>query len=53
MIVAALILLGLVGFLAVRRRRRTRTLAGLNGDRPVFHVDPPRRRVGQRKHEAL
>jgi hypothetical protein len=38
----------------VRHRASSRaTLSGLNGERPVFHLEPPRRRMGSRKGERL
>lgn len=51
-VVVALVAGGLVGMLHLRRRRKA-VFAGLNADRPVFSVDPPRRGMGDRKHEAL
>lgn len=42
----------LVAFLRWRSARR-RTLSGLNGERPVFSVEPPTRRMGSRRNEAL
>lgn len=35
------------------RAARKSTLSGLNGERPVFSVDPPCRRMGSRKGERL
>lgn len=51
--VAVFVLVGMVIAVVVWRGRRRRTLAGLNADRPAFHVEPPGRRMSKRKHEAL
>lgn len=51
--VAVAVLVGVVAMLLILRGRRKATLAGLNGDRPTFAVEPPSRRVSSRKHEAL
>lgn len=48
-----LVLAVVAGLLLRRRAKRTRTLAGLDGARPVFSVEPPTRRLGSRKTEAL
>lgn len=48
LIVAAVVLL-----LLRRRFARRKTLAGLDGTRPVFSVEPPARRMGSRRTEAL
>lgn len=42
-----------VGVLLRRRAVRKRTLAGLDGGRPVFSIEPPARRMGSRRTEAL
>lgn len=52
MIFLFVLLLLVVGFFKWRATRRA-TLNGLNGDRPVFHVSPPDRRLGSRKGERL
>lgn len=51
--IAVLLVVAVVGVLLMRRARRKVTLSGLNGDRPVFHVEPPTRRMGSRKGERL
>lgn len=49
-----LLVLSAVVVLVLRRRAiRRRTLAGLDGSRPVFSVEPPTRRLGSRRTEAL
>jgi hypothetical protein len=53
MVIAALVLVGVVGGLMINRRRRLAMLSGLNSTKPVFSIEPPARRVSQRKHEAL
>lgn len=52
MIVFLLLAALLVALLRWRASRR-RTLSGLNGERPVFSVEPPTRRMGSRRTEAL
>lgn len=52
MIVFLLVVL-VLGLWVMRRRRRASRLAGLTAAAPVFSVDPPRRRVGRLKDEAL
>jgi hypothetical protein len=47
-VIVALVLLWLR-----RRAVRARNLAGLNGTKPVFSVEPPARRIGARKRELL
>lgn len=51
-VVLVLAVIGVMVVLRWRRQRRT-TLAGLNGDRPQFMVEPPRRSVGNRRTELL
>jgi hypothetical protein len=46
-------LVAVLFLLVVRRRRRKIMLAGLNGARPVFSVEPPHRRHSQLDREAL
>lgn len=46
-------LLALLWLLVRRRAMRKATLSGLNGERPVFSVDPPARRLAPRKGERL
>lgn len=49
-----LVLLALVFVVWRMRRRATRsTLAGLNAVKPQFMVEPPQRRLTDRKREAL
>jgi hypothetical protein len=47
------LVLVVLGVLLRLRARRKATLAGLNGERPTFAVEPPRRRVGDRRTERL
>jgi hypothetical protein len=51
--IVVFVLVALVVVLLRRRAMRRRTLAGLDGSRPVFSVDPPTRRLGSRRWEAL
>lgn len=44
---------GLLLLWVARKRARARVLAGLVATRPTFTVEPPARRVGARKREAL
>lgn len=53
MIVAAFVVLAVVVVLVRHRADAKQTLSGLNGDRPIFHVDPPARRLAPRKGERL
>lgn len=53
MIVGALVVLLVLGFWFRARAVRRRNLAGLNGSKPVFYVEPPARRLGSRRRELL
>lgn len=48
-LVSVALLLAWIRHRAVRRR----TLSGLDSARPVFSVEPPTRRLGSRRTEAL
>lgn len=51
------VVVGVLGVLVLawrlRKRARAESLAGLNGERPVFSVEPPARRIGKRKDYLL
>lgn len=49
----ALGVLVLVGVLLWRRRRRAAVLAGRVADKPTYMIEPPHRRVGDRRRELL
>jgi hypothetical protein len=51
--IGVLVVVLVLAVLLKRRAVKRRTLAGLNGERPVFSVSPPTRRIGSRKREAL
>lgn len=53
MIVAALVVVGVVVLLARHRAVSRRRLAGLDGTRPAFAVEPPLRRHHDRSREVL
>lgn len=48
-----LLVVGCVVAVVVVRRRRQRALSGTRADRPVFGVEPPRRRMHPGKLERL
>jgi hypothetical protein len=50
--IVAVLLVALALVWALRRRRKS-TLSGRNSERPIYSVEPPSRRVGARKREAL
>lgn len=52
MIILAVVVVVVVLLVRARARRKG-TLSGLNGDRPVFHLEPAARRMGSRKGERL
>ena len=52
MVVGFVLVVLFVAWLRHRSSRR-RTLAGLDGTRPVFSVEPPTRRMSSRRREAL
>lgn len=53
MIAGTLVGLALCIAWARHRFHRKQTLAGLDGSKPVFSVEPPHRRLGSRKGERL
>lgn len=53
MMFVAFLLLAVVVVLVRRRIRRKDTRAGLVSERPVFSVEPPMRRLGERRREQL
>lgn len=51
-VVAVLVALVVVVW-RIRRKHRSQTLAGLNSAKPQFMVEPPLRRLTERKRETL
>jgi len=52
-VIVVLCVVVFVGLMIRRRAVRARRLAGLDGSRPVFSVEPPTRRLGSRRGERL
>jgi len=50
---AVLIILAVIAFVLIVRRRRKAMLAGLNATKPVFSIEPPSRRHHKLKRESL
>jgi len=53
MAVLLFVVVVVVGVFALRRRAKRRLVAGLVSERPAFMVEPPRRRLGDRKDGRL
>jgi len=51
--IAVLVVVAVLVLFVRWRVSRKSTLSGLNGERPVFHLEPPARRMGSRKGERL